>query len=254
MEISLEGRTALITGGSRGLGRSMCLRFAASGARVAIVGRRASVVEETVREVEAVARDRVLGVPFDVCDPAAFEPAHRRVCDELGPVDILVNNAGTRAANPFLELDDAAWQADFDLKVFAAIRMSRLVIPGMRERGFGRILNTLAIQGKAPPPGSSPTSVSRAAGLALTKILASEFGASGITVNALPVGLIESDQIAEVMDQNPGRREQMAKRIPVGRLGDPDEFAALACFLASDRAAFINGVAINVDGGMSPVL
>ncbi len=253
MEIRLDGRTALITGGSRGLGRAMALRFAASGARVAIAARRPGVLAETQREVEAVARDKVLAVPFDAYDAASFEPAHRAVVEALGPVDILVNNAGTRAAKPFLEVDDAAWQSDFDLKLLAAIRMSRLVLPAMAERGWGRILNTLAIQAKAPPPGTSPTSISRAAGLALTKVLAAEFAGQGITVNALPVGLIESDQINEVMETQPGALERAQRRIPAGRLGKAEEFADLACFLASQRAAYINGVAVNVDGGLSPV-
>jgi NAD(P)-dependent dehydrogenase (short-subunit alcohol dehydrogenase family) len=253
MEIRLDGRTALITGGSRGLGRAMALRFAASGARVAIAARRVDVLAETQREIEAVARDKVFAVPFDAYDPAGFEPAHQSVVEALGPVDILVNNAGTRAAKPFLEVDDEAWQSDLDLKLFAAIRMSRLVLPGMRERGWGRILNTLAIQAKAPPPQTSPTSISRAAGLALTKVLAAEFAAHGITVNALPVGLIESDQINAVMTTQPGALERAQRRIPAGRLGKAEEFADLACFLASERAAYINGVAVNVDGGLSPV-
>lgn len=253
MEIRLDGRTALVTGGSRGLGRAMALRFAASGARVAIAARRPEVLEETRRELEAVARDKVVAVPFDAADAAGFEAAHAAVVDALGPVDILVNNAGTRAAKPFLEVDDAAWHADLDLKLHAAIRMCRLVLPAMRERGWGRILNTLAIQGKAPPPNTSPTSISRAAGLALTKVLAHEFAPHGITVNALPVGLIESDQIDEVMASQAGALERAQKRIPAGRLGKAEEFAALACFLASEQAAYINGVAVNVDGGMSPV-
>lgn len=253
MEIRLDGRTALITGGSRGLGRAMALRFAASGARVAIAARRADVLEETRRELEAVARDKVFALPFDAYNAAGFEPAHRAVVEALGPVDILVNNAGTRAAKPFLEVDDAAWQSDLELKLLAAIRMSRLVLPSMKERGWGRVLNTLAIQAKAPPPQTSPTSISRAAGLALTKVLATEFAPHGITVNALPVGLIESDQINEVMETQAGALERAQKRIPAGRLGKAEEFANLACFLASDEAAYINGVAVNVDGGLSPV-
>ena len=253
MEVRLDGRTALITGGSRGLGRAMAIRFAESGARVAIAARRPEVLDETRREIEAVAQDKVFAVPFDAYDPGAFEPVHRAVVEALGPVDILVNNAGTRAAKPFLEVDDAAWQSDLDLKLFAAIRMSRLVLPAMRERGWGRILNTLAIQAKAPPPKTSPTSISRAAGLALTKVLAAEFAEHGITVNAMPEGLIESDQINEVMETEAGALERARRRIPAGRLGKAEEFADLACFLASDRAAYLNGVAVNVDGGLSPV-
>lgn len=254
MEVRLHNRCALVTGGSRGLGRATALRLAASGARVGIVSRRQDVLDETVRELEAVASDKVAGFAADVCDPAAVESAFRGIVDHLGPVDILVNNAGTHAAGPFLETADEAWQADLELKVFSAIRMSRLALPGMRERGWGRILNTVANSGKAPPAKTSPTSVSRAAGLALTKLLANEFGGDGITVNALAVGLIMSDQVAALMEKHSGAEERAKKRIPAGRLGKPEEFADLACFLVSDRAAFINGVAANIDGGMSPVL
>jgi len=169
-------------------------------------------------------------------------------------VDILFNNAGTHAADTFLETTDEAWQADFDLKLFSAIRMSRVVLPGMKERGWGRVVNTVATIGKTPPANTSPTSITRAAGMALTKVLANEFGPHGITVNAIAVGVIESDQIAHMMKSRPGALEQIQKRVPAGRLGKSEEFADLACFLVSENAGFINGVAVNVDGGMCPVL
>jgi 3-oxoacyl-[acyl-carrier protein] reductase len=254
MDIRLDGRTALITGGSRGLGRATALRLAEAGARVAIAARRLDVVQETVAELEIVARDKVAGFSLDVCDPGQFAPAHQAVVDALGPVDILFNNAGTHAADPFLETTDEAWQADFDLKLFSAIRMSRIVLPGMKERGWGRVVNTVATLGKTPPANTSPTSISRAAGMALTKVLANEFGPHGITVNAIAVGVIESDQIAHMIKSRPGALEQIQKRVPAGRLGKSEEFADLACFLVSENAGFINGVAVNVDGGMCPVL
>jgi NAD(P)-dependent dehydrogenase (short-subunit alcohol dehydrogenase family) len=196
MDVRLDGRTALVTGGSAGLGLAMAGRFAASGAAVAILARRPDVLEraaERVRQASS-APDRVLAVPTDVRDAEQLVAAHHRVVDQLGPVDILVNNAGTAAAGPFLSVSDADWQADLDLKLFAAIRLTRLVLPDMQRRRWGRIVNVLNTAAKAPTPGSTPTSVTRAAGLALTKALAGEVAADNVLVNALCTGLLVSEQ------------------------------------------------------------
>ncbi|HSS83798.1 MAG TPA: SDR family oxidoreductase, partial [Reyranella sp.] len=152
-------------------------------------------------------------------------------------------------------------QGDLDLKLFAAIRLLRLALPGMRERKWGRIVNVLNIGAKAPGADSTPTSVSRAAGLALTKALSKENAPHNVLVNAMLVGLIESDQWQRRHKAaNDGKTyeqflEGMAKgRIPIGRIGKSEEFARMACFLCSDAGSFITGVAINVDGGASPVV
>jgi NAD(P)-dependent dehydrogenase (short-subunit alcohol dehydrogenase family) len=175
-------------------------------------------------------------------------------------VDVLVNNAGTSRAMAFETVTDEIWQEDLDLKLFAAIRMSRLVWPGMKARRFGRIINVLNTGAKAPPARSTPTSVSRAAGMALTKAMASEGGEYNILVNALLVGLIVSDQwVRKHASTDNGESfddftANMAKGIPLGRMGTAQEFAHLACFLASDLGSYITGTAINVDGGRSPVV
>ena len=260
MEIRLDGRRALITGGSRGLGRAMALRFAAAGADVALVARDEQVLEATRKEVENSGDGRVAAISADVRSDAEIERAWQSAVDALGPIDILVNNAGTSHARPFESLTDADFQDDLDLKLFAAIRFCRRATPGMVERGWGRVINVLATAAKAPPAGGAPTAVSRAAGMALTKILAGELAAHNVLVNALCTGSIvshqwerqhqrlASDQSFEDFVANVGRR------IPVGRMGDPEEFANLACFLASDAASYITGTAINVDGGASPVV
>ena len=154
------------------------------------------------------------------------------------------------------------WQADLDLKLFAAIRLTRLAWPQMQERRWGRVINVLNIGAKAPRAASAPTSVSRAAGMALTKVLAGEGAAHNILVNALLVGLIESDQWVRrhaSQGQNEtleGFMQSLAQRsnVPLGRMGRAEEFANAACFLASDAAGYITGTAINVDGGSSPVV
>jgi NAD(P)-dependent dehydrogenase (short-subunit alcohol dehydrogenase family) len=178
----------------------------------------------------------------------------------VGPIDILVNNAGTSQTGAFPTITDAVWQADLDLKLFAAIRLARLAWPQMVERRWGRIINVLNVGAKAPRAGSAPTTVSRAAGMALTKILAGEGAPHGILVNALHVGLIDSDQwvrrhaAQQVNETYEAFLAGMAKPVPLGRVGTAEEFANVACFLASDRAGYVTGTAINVDGNLSPVM
>ena len=257
MEIKLTGRKALITGGSKGLGFAIAQTFAEAGAEVAILARRQGPLDEAAETIRARSGGKVVAVTCDVRRADDIEAAFARVTQALGRVDILVNNAGTSSAHPFESVTDAQWQEDIDLKLFAAIRLARLVWPQMRERKWGRIINVLNTGAKAPRPASAPTSVTRAAGMALTKVLAGEGAAHGILVNAMLVGLIESDQwVRRAQATGVPLRDvlaNMAKDIPLGRVGTAQEFANLACFLASDAASYITGTAINVDGGRSPV-
>jgi 3-oxoacyl-[acyl-carrier protein] reductase len=196
----------------------------------------------------------------DVSKAADISKAHEKIVADLGPVDVLVNNAGTARTMAFENISDEAWQEDLDLKLFAAIRFSRLVWPGMKARKWGRIINVLNTYAKAPAASSAPTSVSRAAGMALTKVMASEGGEHNILVNAMLVGLIMSDQwVKRHAAQAPDMdfevfAKNLAKGTPLGRIGTAEEFANLACFLASEQGSFITGTAINVDGGRSPVV
>ncbi|MEM7339448.1 MAG: SDR family oxidoreductase [Actinomycetota bacterium] len=261
MDVRLDNRTALITGASLGLGRAMAAEFARSGAAVALVARTATTLDDAAAEIRAEVPDaRLATAPCDVRDPDALVAAHAAAVDALGPIDILVNNAGTSAAGPFETVTDEQWQNDLDLKLMAAVRLSRLVIPAMKERGWGRIINVLNTAAKAPPARSTPTSVSRAAGMALTKALASELAPHGINVNAMNTGLLLTNQWERMhREAAPDKTfdEFVAMRIrpvPMGRLGDPAEFANLACFLASEQASFVTGAAVNIDGGLSPVV
>jgi 3-oxoacyl-[acyl-carrier protein] reductase len=251
MQISLEGRSALITGGSKGIGLAIATRFAASGAQVAIVARGREALDAAAERVGA--HGRVVAVRADVSKPDDVQRAHDEVTRAFGKVDILVNNAGTSRTGTFDSITDAVWYEDLELKLFAAIRLCRLVLPGMRERGFGRIINVLNLGAKTPRPGSAPTSVTRAAGMALTKVLAGEGAPHNVLVNAMLVGLIEADQHVQAAARlNIPLDRYMADRskdIPLGRPGHAEEFANLACFLASDAGSYITGTAINVDGG-----
>ena len=189
---------------------------------------------------------------------AGVREAHDAAVAAFGKLDIVVNNAGTSANGPFEKLTDEIMQADLDLKLFAAIRLCRLVWPGMKERKWGRIINILNIGAKAPRANSAPTSVSRAAGMAFTKALSGEGAPHNILVNALLVGLIEADQhVQKAKRTGVPLAEYMAglaKEIPLGRFGKAEEFANMAGFLCSDAGSYITGTAINIDGGRSPVV
>jgi len=261
MECRMDGRTAIVTGGSLGLGKAMAMEFAKSGASVAIVARRADVLEAAKAEIEAAAAGARIGVyPCDLRDPAVIVAMHRAVVDELGPVDIVVNNAGTSRAMDFMDITDELWDEDLDLKLMGAVRLIRLTFPGMKERRWGRIINVLNVGAKAPRANGAPTAVSRAAGMALTKVLAGEGAAHNVLVNAMLVGLIESDQHFQrhlKSGSNESIEEfyaKMGKTVPMGRVGKAEEFANMACFLASDAGSYITGTAINVDGNRSPVV
>ena len=260
MEYRLDDRTAVITGGSLGLGRAMATAFHRAGADVALLARREGPLEEAKSAMEAEPGGRVRAYACDVTDPRQIEATHARVVADLGDVDILVNNAGQSQTGVFEEITDEVWQGDLDLKLFAAIRLSRLVFPGMKERRWGRIVNILNTAAKAPPPRSAPTSVSRAAGMALTKVLSGEGAPHNVLVNALMIGSIKSDQIRrgyEASGSNLSFEEYVARageRLPMGRVGEAEECASVALFLVSEAASYLTGCAINMDGGVSRVV
>jgi len=253
MDVRLDGKRALITGASQGLGLAMSIRFAEAGARVAMVARRPEPLAEAKAAVEAVAQGAAVTISADVSTAAGVALAFNEAKAALGGIDILVNNAGGAKTGVFETVTDEVWQADLDLKLFAAIRMTRLCAPEMKARKWGRVINVLNSFAKTPAARSSPTSVSRAAGLALTKVMASEFAPDGVLVNALLTGTFKTEQMRRALGSRPPEEgwAALATRIPLGRVGEPEEFANLACFLASDLASFITGAGINTDGGQA---
>src|SRR5690348_10160278 len=260
MDIRLDGRSAIVTGGSKGLGFAIASAFAAAGADVAMLARGREALEAAQGTLAATAKGRIIGVACDVAQATDLRAAYDAAMGAFGKVDIIVNNAGKSETGAFESVTDETWQADLDLKLFAAIRLSRLVLPQMKQRRWGRIINVLNIGAKTPRPSSAPTSVSRAAGMALTKVLAGEGAPHNVLVNALLVGLIVTDQIVRrhrAEGTNVSLEDFIAKAgaaVPLGRMGRAEEFASLACLLVSDAGGFVTGTAINVDGGMSPVV
>lgn len=260
MQLSAEGRTVVITGGSQGLGLATATAYAKAGANVAILARRAGPLEQARAAIAEVSAAQVLPVVCDVSSAADLEAAFAKVVDGFGQVDVVINNAGKAQAFQFEGITDEVWQADIDLKLFAAIRLTRLAWPGMKARRWGRVINVLNTYAKAPGAGTAPTSVTRAAGMALTKVLSNEGAPHNILVNALLVGLIESEQTHRWHGANAPDKpydqfvSEFGKRVPMGRIGRAEEFAATALFLGSDASSYLTGNAINIDGGSCPVV
>ena len=261
MDIRLDGKSAVVTGGSKGLGLAIAEEYAASGADVAILARDPGTLAEAKAKIQGrAAGGKVAAISCDVSRAADIRKAYDQTMSEFGKVDIFVNNAGQSTRGPSETLTDEMWQADLDLKLFAQIRFCRLVFPQMKERRWGRIISVLNIGAKAPGADSAPTSVSRAAQMAFTKALSQEGAPHNVLVNSLHVGVIVSDQIVRRH-----RREganvsledfiaQAGRAVPLGRMGRAEEFANVATFFASDAASYVTGCAINVDGGRSPVV
>src|SRR5580692_7603901 len=259
MDLHLDGKVVLITGGTDGLGAALAGLLVEAGARVAVCGRDPGRLAATEGRRRQAGGD-VLAVRADVTVLADLERFVQTAVERWGHLDGLVNNAGKSAAGAVDQVPDDVWAEDLNLKVLGAVRCTRLVVPHLAAAGGGAIVNVLAVSGKAPAAGSLPTAASRAAGLAITKAASKDLGGQGIRVNAVLIGLVQSGQWRRRADAA-GQSEdefyrQMAQgtSIPLGRVGRPDEFADLASYLLSDRSSYVTGSAINLDGGTSPVL
>ena len=257
MELGLKGKVAVVTGGTQGIGKATALQLAREGASVAICARNQARLDSVGAEIGQTSA-QVLAMSADVGNAADVERFMKAVGDTFGRIDMLVNNAGTSKRGAFLELTDDEWSADLELKVFGAIRCTRLAVPYMKKQGGGRIVNITISGAKQPGAQSYPTSVSRAAGLALTKALSKEFAADNILVNTVCIGKIKSGQHERRYEKEgvsaDAYYEQLSKDIPMGRVGEPEEVANVIAFLVSDAASYVTGTSINLDGGISGVL
>ena len=257
MDLELKDKVAIVTGGTQGIGRATAQRLSQEGARVVIAARGKERLDAVPAEIRA-AGGMVVAVQADVSKPRDCERLVEETLKAFGRIDILVNNAGTSLTGEFESVTDALWQQDLDLKLFAAIRLCRLVVPLMRKQGGGRIVNITTIGAKQPRARSMPTTVSRAAGLALTKALSKEFAKDNILVNTVSLGLVQAGQ-HEKKAEKAGKPveelyKEMAKDIPLGRVGRAEEAANVIAFLASGAASYVTGSSINLDGGASGVL
>lgn len=255
MDLELIGRSFLITGGSDGLGLALAQRLVAEGARVAICGRD----HDRLFRAQQLLGDEALCYRADVTVAKELDEFIDDALERFGGLDGAVNNAGKSAAGSIAQSDDDGWRSDYELKVIAALHVSRRVLDALAQ-SQGAILNVLAVGARAPGLNSTPTTASRAAGLALTKALASEAGPRGVRVNAILIGLVESGQwVRRAEAANVSLEDFYAtlvtnSNIPLGRVGSAEEFADLATYLLSPRASYVTGAGISLDGGLSPVI
>jgi NAD(P)-dependent dehydrogenase (short-subunit alcohol dehydrogenase family) len=251
---SIEGRVALVTGGGRGIGRSIALALARAGADVAVSARTVPEIEAVAAEVKALGR-RTFFFPLDVSDRAQVARAPRAVAAALGPVDILVNNAGRHATAPVQKTDDATWDAVLAVDLTGPFLLTRAFLPGMYERHWGRVLNVSSVAGKVGIKYGSAYSAAKHGLIGLTRSLALEAARKGVTANAICPSWTETkmmEDVVEAISAATGRsaaeaREAILRENPLGRAALPDEVAELAVFLA--RSPAVTGQAVHVDGG-----
>jgi 3-oxoacyl-[acyl-carrier protein] reductase len=257
MQLNLRGRVALVAGSSRGLGRAIAEELAAEGASLVLCARGESALAEAREEVARTSGVRVTAIAADLSQAEEARRVAEAATAEHGRIDILVNNAGGPPPGPFEKHDSAAWQAAVQLTLMSAVELTRAVLPGMKARRFGRILNVTSIAVKQPVDNLVLSNSLRAAVTGMARTLANEVAPHGITVNNLLPGYTRTQRLEELSAAT-ARAEGAATeavvarweaQIPMRRLGEPRELAALAAFLASERAAYITGQSIAVDGG-----
>lgn len=246
MDLQLQGKVALVTGASAGIGRTIARMLAAEGCRLAILARRRPLLEALAAELPAGAEPLV--VAEDLTDPTAAPRIRDAVLGRFGRCDILINNAGGSRAQPPGELGpEAVWQEAMELNFHAARRLTHALVPAMQNQGFGRIVN---LTGPDEPFNMNPANAPNGATHIWAKALSRQVGRDGITVNSIPPGRIRSEQIdARVMPTEESRRAWAEKEVPAGYIGQPEDLAVLAVWLASPLARYITGQVIHVDGG-----
>jgi 3-oxoacyl-[acyl-carrier protein] reductase len=243
LQIDLAGRVALVTGSTRGIGRSIATTLSGAGARVAVVGRDRARAEEAAGQIGGEAR----GFACDVSDTASVTALVEEVEKAFGSVDILVNNAGLTRDNLLMRIKDADWDAVLDANLRGAFVAIRAASRGMMKRRWGRIINIASIVGITGNKGQANYAASKAGLIALSKSVAKELGSRNILCNAVAPGFIETDMTAAMTAE---ARAAMSAQIPLERLGKPEDIAGIVAFLASEHAAYITGQVFVVDGGM----
>lgn len=259
MDLGISGRVAMVAAASKGIGFAVASALAREGCRVTICSRDPAALEKARERILAEAPDAAIRVfPCDVTNGEELAAWHRATAGDLGPVDILVTNTGGPPAATFLDLSEEQWRRGIDLTLMNVVRLCRLVLPGMRERRWGRILHLTSLTAKQPIALLTLSSTLRAGLSALTKTMSNEFSREGVLVNAVVPGHIltaRQDELNEIRSKQEGvSLEEYAARIqrtiPIGRYGQPREIGEVVAFLASARASYVTGATIQVDGGL----
>ena len=240
MDLHIKGKRALVTGSSKGLGRAIAAGLAVEGVKVAICSRNPDAVAKTAAEIGAE------GFPCDLSQEGAVETLVEQVNARLGGIDILVSNTGGPPPTVFDNTTDAQWRAGFESLFMSTVKLIRLALPAMRQRKWGRIMVVTSVTGKEPLDGLMISNAIRPGLHGLINALSREVGKDGITVNALMPGSTLTDRLKDF----PYDQAEVDRTIPAGRLGRPEDFGAVATFLASEQAGYVNGQAIAVDGGL----
>jgi 3-oxoacyl-[acyl-carrier protein] reductase len=242
----LKGQIALVTGASRGLGRAIALELGAQGATVVGTATSEAGAAEIQQALDAVGVAG-WGAMLNVTEAAACEALTGEIEKKFGPVSVLVNNAGITRDNLAMRMKDDEWDLVIETNLKAVFRLSKLVMRGMMKARFGRIINITSVVGEAGNPGQANYAAAKAGVAGMSRALAQELGSRNITVNCVAPGFIDTDMTRALPD---AQRDALLGRIPLGRLGQPDEIAATVAFLASKRAGYITGITLNVNGGM----
>ena len=249
-EFSLEGKVAIITGASRGIGRAIALRLAVAGARVVVCCRKLESVQAVAGEITA-AGGQALAISAHVGQPEDVQALVARTLDAYGRVDIAVNNAATNPHfGPLLTADEGQWDKILDTNAKGAFRLCKVVVPHMEAQGGGKIINLTSVAGLRPSPGMGLYGISKAAIIMLTQVLALELGPANIQVNAIAPGVIKT-RFSQLLWQTPQISESILTHLPLGRFGEPEDVASLALYLASPAADYVTGGVFLVDGGMN---
>jgi 3-oxoacyl-[acyl-carrier protein] reductase len=252
MDLGLNGRTALVMGASRGIGRAIATALAREGCQVAIASRSRERIEDASEAIGAELGGGATPAPFvaDASDPDRLAALPGEVQAELGPVEILVLNAGGPPFGGALEHGREEWEDAYRSLVLAPQLLAEAVLPGMRERGWGRIVNVGSTSTREPIPGLNLSNTHRMAAVGFLKTLAREVAEDGVTVNTVATGRFATERIADASGSLSGAEEAAKAEVPAGRLGRPEEYGDLVAFLCSERAAYITGTVIPIDGGM----
>jgi len=263
VDLGLSGRRAIVTGGSKGLGKAIASELLAEGAAVTICSRNAAELEATAEELRKQTGNTaaLVAMACDVTVPDQVTSFVESAVSAMGGLDILVNNAGGARPGQFGSLTDEDWHADIEVKLFSQIRCTRAALPHLRGSAAPRVININAVYARYPDPTFLASSVNRASCLSLSKALSMELGQEGILVNSVNIGLVETPQWQNIHQRRapdmPAEQffgQLAAAEVPLGRFGQPDEVAGLVAFLASDRASYIAGASIDVAGGMGKFL
>lgn len=245
--LSLEGRVAIITGGTSGIGRALSLGLADAGADVIATARRQQQVDETADEIEALGR-QALRLVSDVCDRSSLEAVLAATLQRFGKVDILINCAGRIKRTPTLTMPEHEWAAILDTNLTGTLRACQIFGRSMLERGYGRIVNIASLNSFVALNEVAAYAASKAGVTSLTRSLAVEWSKRGVTVNAIAPGVFRTELNAQLLDSTP-RGQELLMRTPMGRFGKTEELVGAAIFLASDAASFVTGQTLVVDGG-----